>query len=256
MKFTNISSAKKSTGLSYIGSVNSSAKIVKNKKYNVMTYIVYLAPANQSGYNTCPKATDGCRMACLNESGHNKIGSLTDTGYTKISNSRITKTKLFFEQRDFFVTWLVAEIYKAYTDAKNKGFEFSVRFNGTSDINIETVKTANGLNILQIFPDVQFYDYTKVFNRLPLTKKYVNYHLTFSYSGANMSECLLALSDGYNVAMVFNNALPSDFMGYKVVNADDSDLRYLDESGVICGLKYKKVRNKNANINNSFVINL
>ena len=89
-----------------------------------------------------------------------------------------------------------------------------------------------------------------------VTKKYTNYHLTFSYSGQNMSECLLSLADGYNVAMVFNNVLPVEFMGYKVVNADNSDLRYLDESGVICGLKYKKVRNKTANVNNSFVINL
>jgi hypothetical protein len=262
MKFTNITDAKKQTGLSYLGSVNSSAKIVKNGKKGVMTYIVYLAPAKQSGYNVCPMATGGdgivlgCIDSCLNESGHNKIGPLTDTGYTKISNSRIAKTQLFFEHRDFFVTWLVAEIQKSYVKALNAGYDFSVRFNGTSDINIETVKTTDGRNILEIFPTIQFYDYTKVFNRLPLTKKYPNYHLTFSYSGSNMVQCLSALADGYNVAMVFNNTLPDEYLGYKVINADETDLRYLDAPGVICGLKYKKVRNKLANQNNSFIINI
>jgi hypothetical protein len=162
---------------------------------------------------------------------------------------------MFFENRSFFVDWTIAEIKKYKAAAESKGMDFSVRINGTSDLSIETMRDGEGKNILQIFPDVQFYDYTKVFNRLPLTKKYPNYHLTFSYSGANMAECMMALMDGYNVAMVFNNELPENFMGYPVVNADDSDLRYLDEAGVICGLVFKKVRNKTANINNSFVVN-
>ena len=261
MKFSTISNAKKQTGLSYLGSVNSSAKIIKNAKYNVMTYILYLAPARQSGYNVCPMATGGdgktlgCIDACLAESGHGRISPLNNLGVSKISQSRIKKTKLFFEERDFFITWLVAEIQKYYCEAKNKGMLFSVRINGTSDLNIETVKTSTGRNILQIFPDVQFYDYTKVFNRLELCEKYPNYHLTFSYSGSNMVQCLQALKYGYNVAMVFNT-LPAEYMGYKVVNADDSDLRYLDEKNVICGLKFKKVRTKNVNVNNSFVINI
>ena len=256
MEFKSIGSAKKLTGLSYLGNVNSSAKIVKNKKYNVDTYIIYLAPAKLSGYNVCPMASEGCIKACLNESGHNKIGKILDSGYSKITESRIKKTKMYFEDRSFFVDWTIAEIKKYKAAAERKGMEFSVRINGTSDLNIETMRNADGKNILQLFPDVQFYDYTKVYSRLHLTKKYPNYHLTFSYSGENMAACMLALMDGYNVAMVFDKKLPDTFMGYTVVNADNSDLRYLDEKGVICGLVYKKVRNRTANIDNSFVVTI
>jgi len=46
------------------------------------------------------------------------------------------------------------------------------------------------------------------------------------------------LSKGYNVAMVFNK-LPETYNGYRVVNGDETDLRFLDEQGVIVGLKYK-----------------
>jgi hypothetical protein len=262
MKFKSIGTAKKITGLAYLGSCNSSAKIVKNQKYNVSTYIIYLAPAKLSGYNVCPMATGGdgitlgCIDGCLNFSGHEKISNMTDTGYSKITNTRIKKTKMFFEHRTFFVDWTIAEIKKYKAAAERKGEQFSVRINGTSDLSIETMRNKEGKNLLELFPDVQFYDYTKVFNRLPLTKKYPNYHLTFSYSGANMVQCLAALADGYNVAMVFNKALPDTYMGYKVVNADDSDLRYLDEKNVICGLVFKKVRNKTANVNNTFVVNI
>ena len=51
LKFTTISSAKKQTGLSYLGSVASSSKIAKGLKYNEMTYILYLAPASQSNHS-------------------------------------------------------------------------------------------------------------------------------------------------------------------------------------------------------------
>jgi hypothetical protein len=55
------------------------------------------------------------------------------------------------------------------------------------------------------------------------------------------------LSRGVNVAIVFDK-LPETYMGYKVINADETDLRFLDEKGgVICGLKYKKMTGKGAN---------
>ncbi len=96
VKFTTISAAKKLTGLSYLGSVASSSKIAKGLKYNEMTYILYLAPASQSGYNVCPMSTEECRTACLTESGHNRI----DVKKNNINKARIAKTKLFFEHRN------------------------------------------------------------------------------------------------------------------------------------------------------------
>ena len=41
------------------------------------------------------------------------------------------------------------------------------------------------------------------------------------------------------MAVVFSGVLPAAYMGQRVVNADDHDLRFLDPKGVICGLKAK-----------------
>ena len=251
MKFTTIGSAKKLTGLSYLGSVASSSKIAKGLKYNEMTYILYLAPAEQSGYNVCPMSTEECRTACLSESGHNRI----DVKKNAINKARIKKTKLFFEQRDFFMSWLVKEITKAKIDADTKGYRFSVRINGTSDIDLTTFKIG-GRNILEIFPLIQFYDYTKVSKRFKLLDKYDNYDLTYSFSGYNMIQCLDLLENKKGrVAMVFEGKiLPKTFLGYKVIDGDAYDMRYMDEQGVIVGLKFKKVRNKIDTNRNKFII--
>ena len=251
MKFTTIGSAKKQTKLSYLGSVASSSKIAKGLKYNEMTYILYLAPASQSGYNVCPMSTEECRTACLTESGHNRI----DVKKNAINKARIAKTKLFFEHRDFFMSWLVTEIEKAKYVAESKGYTFSVRINGTSDIDLTTFKL-NGKNILELFNDVQFYDYTKVAKRFKMLDKYDNYDLTYSFSGHNMFQCLDLLNKNKGrVAMVFEGkVLPQSFMGYKVIDGDAYDMRYMDEQGVIVGLKFKKVRNKIDTANNAFII--
>jgi hypothetical protein len=251
MKFTTIGNAKKVTGLSYLGSVASSSKIAKGLKYNEMTYILYLAPAEQSGYNVCPGSTAECREACLTESGHNRI----DVKKNAINKARIKKTKLFFEHREFFMGWLVAEISKAKADAIAKGYTFSVRLNGTSDIQ-PTLFKFNGKVIFDIFNEVTFYDYTKVANRFKLLDKYSNYDLTYSFSGYNMLQSLKLLSENKGrVAMVFEGKqLPTTFMGYKVIDGDAYDMRYLDETGVIVGLKFKFVRNKIDTANNKFII--
>lgn len=251
LQFTTISNAKKLTGLSYLGSVASSSKIAKGLKYNEMTYILYLAPASQSGYNVCPMSTEECRTACLTESGHNRI----DVKKNAINKARIKKTKLFFEERNFFMTWLILEITKAKIDADTKGYKFSVRINGTSDISLESFKL-NGKNILEYFPIIPFYDYTKVAKRFEMLNKYPNYDLTYSFSGHNMIQCVDLLSKGNGrVAMVFEGKqLPKSFMGYKVIDGDAYDMRYIDEQGVIVGLKFKKVRNKIDTSNNKFII--
>jgi hypothetical protein len=252
MKFTTIGNAKKMTGLSYLGSVASSSKIAKGLKYNEMTYILYLAPAEQSGYNVCPMSTEECRTACLTESGHNRI----DVKKNNINKARIAKTKLFFEHRNFFMGWLVTEIEKAKYNAEQLGYRFSVRINGTSDIDLTTFKLNGKRNILELFNDTQFYDYTKVSKRFKLMSKYPNYDLTYSFSGYNMLQSLELLSEKKGrVAMVFEGKqLPTTFMGYKVIDGDEYDMRYLDEQGVIVGLKFKKVRNEIDTSNNKFII--
>ena len=193
MIFKNVSQAKKLTGLSYLGSVNSSSKIAKGLKYNESTYILYLAPAKLSGYEVCPMRTDECTAACLNESGRNKI----DIHKNQINKARIKKTKLFFEDREFFMGWLIYEIGKEKANAERKGMRFSVRLNGTSDLDPTTFKLDNK-NILEWFPDVNFYDYTKISKRFRLLEKYPNYDLTYSFSGYNMMDCITLLKEQAN----------------------------------------------------------
>jgi hypothetical protein len=242
MEYKSISRAKKETGLSYLGMVNNSTKHEKAYKYQEMVYTLYLAPAKMSGYEVCPMRTEECTKLCLNESGRNKM----DIRENKINKSRIKKTQLFFENREYFVRWLIDEINVAKKESEENGYHFSVRLNNTSDISPELFYiNDNGVkkNILEIFPDTQFYDYTKVPKRIELMNKYKNYDVTFSYSGENMIQCLEMLSKNVRVAMVFNN-VPDKYMNYKVIDGDLYDMRYRDDKDVIVGLKFKKVRNK------------
>ena len=184
MEYNNKTKAKKDTGLSYLGSVNLTVKHKKAFKYGEMTYSLYLAPGNMSGYEVCPGRTTECTALCLNNSGHN-IGAMNGDFITM---SRIIKTKLFFEHKDYFMKWTIEEIESAKNKAKKLGYSFSVRLNNTSDISPEAFHlTIDGVdkNIMEIFSDVQFYDYSKVPSRHKLLPKYQNYNLTFSYTGLN-----------------------------------------------------------------------
>lgn len=251
MEFKSISQAKKLTGLSYLGMVNNSTKHEKAYKYDELVYTLYLAPAKMSGYEVCPMRTKECTQLCLNESGRNKM----DTKENKINQSRIKKTKLFFEDRQFFMRWLIEELSIAKKRAENGGLHFSVRLNNTSDLSPESFyldSDGTKKNILELFPETQFYDYTKVPKRVELVKKYKNYDVTFSYSGNNLQDCISMLNNNVRVAIVFKE-VPDKFWGRKVINGDMYDMRYRDDRDVIVGLKFKRVRNKLVDTN-KFVI--
>lgn len=243
MIYKNQTQAKKETGLSFLGSVSATTKHQKSIKYNELTYTLYLAPAKSSGYEVCPKRNKECTLLCLNESGMNSMNMSGD----RINQSRIKKTKLFFEQREFFMQWLIDEIKSAKDKADKLGYKFSVRLNNTSDISPESFYIREGnttKNVLQIFPKIKFYDYTKVLKRINLLQKYKNYDLTFSYSGYNFNECIEAMDNKVRVAVVFKKELPKKFWDKKVIDGDAYDMRYYDKKNVIVGLKYKRVRNK------------
>jgi len=242
MKFTTINQAKKQTGFAYLGGINKSSKMIKNDKVSKQyTYILYLAPANQSGYNVCKFATSECRSGCLNTSGRAAMEILSKNE-NRIINSSIRKTKMFFENRDFFMQWLIAEIKFYEQKAIKDGYGFSVRLNGTSDINWSEIFYKEQ-TVFQIFSHIQFYDYTKDYTKFFNVPK--NYHLTFSYTGYNIGRCNLLLKLGYNVAVIFNSKeLPETFNGFKVINGDLTDYRPNDGDGVIVGLKWKKIANK------------
>ena len=244
MKFTTIANAKKETGLSYLGGVSTSAKIMHSQEFSHQhTYAIYLSPSNLSGYNVCSHATKECKMGCLNTSG--RAGIEIFSGATMISNARIKKTRLFYENTLYFLNWMMAEIRHYQKRAARMGFFFSVRLNATSDIDWANV-LVDGKSIFQIFPEVNFYDYTK--SHLKFIDKPSNYHLTYSFTGRNIEQCKQLLSQGHNIAVVFKVKheieLPKYFMNHAVINGDLTDYRIDDAKGIIVGLKWKRIANR------------
>ena len=238
----------KEIGVSYIASCNSSAKLTHNGKKHMLTYGLYLASSDLSNINVCPKSKM-CRESCLVGSGHAKVEGLASK--SNLINSRIIKTRLFFANKPLFMKLMCIEIDRAIRKAKREGMEFSVRLNCTSDIN-PLAFSLNGRNILDMYPNVSFYDYTKVKNYWKVAERYSNYYLTFSRDGSeeNDAECMEWLSKGNNVAVVFGvrnvAELPKKWRGYKVLVGDDYDYRVWDKLQVgkqIVGLVYKVTKN-------------
>lgn len=256
LKFTTIGQAKKLTGLSYIGGINVSGKIIKARKVNkTITYCVYLAPESTSGYNVCSHSTPECRKGCLATSGRAAIEIWSHSNM--IHDCRVKKTKLFHEEQEFFMQWLMAEINSHSKLAIANGYDFAVRLNGTSDIDWASLK----INIFDAMPHINFYDYTKNPNKF--YNKPENYSLTLSYTGRNWDKCKELLDNGFNVAMVFNSPshkpIPTSFEGYKVIDGDITDLRIKDEAGIIVGLHWKKIADAKLNDevrNSCFVVQL
>jgi hypothetical protein len=223
----------------------SNPKVAKNGKLGVLTSPLHLAPARLSGFETCAMRTAGCTAACLHTAGNPAYMSSKHT-------SRIAKTKAYFTERSAFMAVLVFEIAALARKAQALGFQTGVRLNATSDIPWEAVGVVvDGVkhrNLMDLFPEVEFYDYTKItkralkFGRGELPK---NYHLTFSRTGENDAACTEVLLNKGNVAAVFSLAKTKEVLasgtygGFPVVDGDAHDFRPVDGKGVIVVLKAK-----------------
>ena len=226
-------------------SISSDAKTSKGEKLGFLTGILYLAPYKTiSIYNTCAMANiAGCDIACLYTAGR---GS-----YSNVQNARINKTNWFYQDRQGFMLQLIKNINSLIYKAKKLGLIPLIRLNGTSDIKWENVsfeyQGKQYDNIMELFPDIQFYDYTKIINRNNLP---ANYDLTFSYSGKPefIKYVNKAINNNMRIAVVFKDKynLPNEFMGLSVVNGDNTDIRHLDPQGVIVAL-YAKGKAKSDN---------
>ena len=233
---------------------NQQAKMIKTGKgSNYLPYIMHLYPYKLPNTNkvTCAKASPSCIEACF---GH--------VGRLRLSKAKLKRTELFFSDRKTFLSMLKAEITLEQIKVKREKAKMSLRLNGTSDIAWESIAP----EIFDMFPDIQFYDYTKIASRF---KKVLpkNYHLTFSLSENNKTEAMELLEMGHNVAVVFRRkaghpyylkqgmkgwikgeripfveALPKNWNGYKVIDGDKSDLRFNDKKGVVVGLRSKGLK--------------
>ena len=208
--------------------IDKNKKTVKGQKYGFMTAILYLAPSNQSGFNVCPQASKGCKRACLYTAGHG--------AYDSVKQGRINKTLWYIQERKTFLDKLRKEINAFIKKAKSKNLIPCIRLNGTSDISWENT------GLIDEFKSIQWYDYTKVYKR---ALKFVNgtlpknYHITYSLNEDNKKQAFDILKKGGNISVVFRKSLPTQFNGYKVVNADTNDLRFLDPINSIAGLVAK-----------------
>jgi hypothetical protein len=219
-------------------SIDTNAKTIKGQEYGFMTGILYLAPYDISGNNTCSMAKKAnCYKACLYSAGRGAFNS--------VQNARIRKTKAFYANPQLFMETLVKDITSLIKKAKKAGLTPLVRLNGTSDIRWENVRFDYGfgneqITIFDLFPDVQFYDYTKIANRKDIPE---NYDLTFSYSGVKEYAPYVkkAIDSGMRLAVVFRHEkdIPESFMGLPVVSGDKSDIRHLDPKKAIVALYAK-----------------
>ena len=215
------------------------AKTVKGNGAKYETAIMYMQPWKSAGINVCANAEiAGCIDGCLFTAGRGAMNV--------VQKARARKTAWFAADRDGFMAQLVIDTTKFIKYCAKQSVQPVIRLNGTSDIRWERIPIGSYASIFEMFPDVQWYDYTKIANRK--TNHIKNYHLTFSYSEANplyKKQIEIAKAKGMNMAVVFRSILsiPHHFMNRPVISGDADDLRFLDPAGVVVSL-YAKGRAK------------
>lgn len=217
-------------------SIDTNAKTSKNTQYGYLTGILYLAPYKTSGVNYCPMAElAGCIDGCLYTAGRG--------AFSNVQKARLDRSKLFNDHKSKFMLKLADEIGVLCRKAKRLGLKPAVRLNGTSDIQWEKIKVKwfnKSQTIFDIFPNVQFYDYTKIPNRTNIP---ANYDLTFSYSGKKDFQKYneRAIKNGVRIAAVFDKPenIPVTFHKRKVFDGDKHDLTFLNPKNAILGLYAK-----------------
>jgi hypothetical protein len=208
----------------YIYTPEASHKSNKGQSLGYLNGIAYLTPGRGICHNY-----NNCLHTCYFNSGRLKFGN--------VANAMAQRSYLWRNDPETFIMMLKIDLLKHVSKAQLRGLIPAFRLNGTSDIDTQS------LGLIEKFPHVQFYDYTKDFSR---RSRYSNYHLTYSFDGTNHKDCRRKLELGFNVAVVFNEQNPEDFppsfWGYPVINGHD--LRFLDPSPVVVGLTPKGMLRK------------
>lgn len=221
-------------GLSYRPILGqASAKTIKGESIGFLTGIVYLVPDDE----LCPLARlAGCMAGCLRSAGRG--------AFDNVQSARAEKTRFFREHREAFMLSMCADVWSLVRKASKLGMTPLVRPNGTSDIPFENIPVVDGKTIFQLFPDVQFYDYTKHPSRNLDGKTAGNYDLTYSFSSVTPKPISIkGLMNKHNrrTAVVFDRAenIPDTFRGWPVVDGDDTDVRHIEPVNVVVALYAK-----------------
>ncbi len=153
--------------------------------------------------------------------------------------ARDRRTALYVEKQQLFLQMLTVELSRLEEEAKRLGLVPAVRLNGSSDLPWERLHP----ELFAEFPNIQFFDYTKVPARMERVFKDPtwpsNYYLTFSAQPNNHEEARDFLDHGGTVAVVFWPEVPQSHWGKPVIDGDQHDARFLDQPGTIVGLKAK-----------------
>ena len=241
----------------------------KTEKSKIKTFLLHLAPSNQSGIiNVCPNALN-CAKLCLHHAGNPLF-------YSSKIKSRINKTYAYSESPNQFIELLIMNIVRNLKKYK----DIAIRLNGTSDILWENIPINISLsvsnfiyskfsyninsgyyeNIFEVFKNesfVRFYDYTKMKRDYNLIRKYNNYHITFSFDGAtnkkNIDLSYDAMENFVNLASVINikksEYKPNEFNSkvfnktFKCFDGDADDMRFNDPLNRLILLRFKKPYN-------------
>ena len=130
-------------------------KTIKGEKFGWKTFGLHLAPYKLAGINVCPHATVGCSTASLNTAGRG--------AFSNVQRARSRKTLFWLQHHEAFMCLLMRDIRKLRRKAKRDNMTLAIRLNGTSDNQWE--KQYFGYpktTLIEKFPTVQFYDYTKI----------------------------------------------------------------------------------------------
>jgi len=221
--------------------VGTNAKTIKGDGDEYLTAILYMTPykvmVDGKLFNSCSMAAmASCIDGCLYTAGRG--------AFNNVQTARQRKAEWFYRDRDSFMAQLVIDVAKFANYCRKRDIQPCIRLNGTTDIRWELI-LIDGKNIFELFPDVQWYDYTKIPNRK--VSHLANYHLTWSYSAANPKYEQYfddVIRNGMSVAVVFRKPINlKTWRGYKVVDGDKDDLRFLDPKQSIVAL-YAKGRAK------------
>ena len=217
--------------------VGTNAKTIKGDGDEYLTAILYMTPykvmVDGKLFNSCSMAAmASCIEGCLYSAGRG--------AFNNVQTARQRKAEWFYRDRETFMQQLHKDIAKFANYCSKRGIQPCVRLNGTTDIRWELI-LIDGKNIFDSFPDVQFYDYTKIANRK--VSHIDNYHLTWSYSAANEKYEEMfwdVIRNGMSVAVVFRKPINlKTWRGYKIVDGDKDDLRFLDPKQSIVALYAK-----------------
>lgn len=209
-----------------------------------LSRVLYGAPGTASGVaNTCTNASPGCAIGCIFYTGRGEgDNSVSNT----IHAARIARTRLMFRDPVGFMHLLSRELSATVRAASREGKIPAVRLNGMTDIPWDTLACVRDdvwyTNVYEAFPEIRFYEYTKVYAYWERSRAIPNLHVTFSLSESNDAQAARVLAAGGNVAAVVRGgfaATDGTWSGYRAIDGDAYDLRFLDPENCVVVLRVK-----------------